>query len=49
MYFLSDDPSERNKPPGALNREIKFWGEFEHPPGYVVPRRDSEKTFVLLQ
>lgn len=48
ILLLSDDPSERNKETGALNREIKFWNEFEHP-NYVVPRRDSEHTFVLVE
>jgi len=49
ILLLSDDPNERNKPAGALNREIKFWSDFEYPPEYIVPRRDSEKTFVLSQ
>lgn len=48
ILLLSDDSSERNKETGALNREIKFWREFEHP-NYVVPRRDSDDdTFVLV-
>ena len=48
ILLLSDDPSERNKGTGALNREIQFWSEFKHP-NYVVPQRDSEDdTFVLV-